>query len=101
MQKALRKTTLSIEQDSVLAIRDVVQMEGGPITQVLSDLFFENITALKETANGTAATKGCHLCALLLRSLKHPRAIGTVVEEDNIPSGAISLILRVTMDKIR
>jgi hypothetical protein len=35
---------------------------------------------LKESANGTAATKWCHLCALILRSLKHPRTMGTVME---------------------
>lgn len=54
-------------------------------TPTIAEKLHPNFQALQASAKGGAGSRGCHLCTLLLRSLKIPETFGTVDEDRHIP----------------
>ncbi|PQE19070.1 heterokaryon incompatibility protein [Rutstroemia sp. NJR-2017a BBW] len=77
-----------------------IQSRQGDILHTLSEQHFPGIENLTASAAGTLGQRPCHLCILLLRSLKDPRNIGTSKENDGLPRGPISLDIQIRGEEI-
>jgi len=79
------------ERCSTLRVIDK-QSESFHGQLVVSEPSYESVKYLVTSAQGNAG-KACHFCALILRSLKGHRSIGTTEEETCLPSGPITISL--------
>lgn len=81
---------------SSLNVHPEVDNPPGPkkqrLLQSVSDPVYESVTYLAQSAKGIVG-KPCHLCALLLRSLKSHQYIGTKEEDTCLPSGPVKVCL--------
>ncbi|KAH8594872.1 heterokaryon incompatibility protein-domain-containing protein [Bisporella sp. PMI_857] len=64
-----------------------------PVASRLAIDIYEGVDYLVKSGSGISTGKPCHLCALLLRSLKSHQSIGTEDEESSLPSGPLSICL--------
>ena len=87
------------EKCSNLRVSD--ESEAGKQSQRLLETVskpsYENVEYLAQSAQGRT-DKACHLCALILRSLKGHKYIGTIEEETCLPNGPIILSLSEKSD---
>jgi len=78
---------------------EIPSVDASGVTNVhelksLAEPAYSSTAYLISSAEGKADGKACHLCALLLRSLKNHQKIGTNEEETSLPPGAIKLSLQ-------
>jgi hypothetical protein len=52
-----------------------------------------NVLYLTDSSEGIITGKACHFCAIILRSLKDHRHLGTKEETTSLPKGNIKLLL--------
>lgn len=80
------------ERCSSLRVNDKSSRKVGTqrIIETVSEPSYENVETLAQSSRGSNG-KACHLCALILRSLKGHQFIGTKEEDTCLPTGPISL----------
>jgi len=66
------------------------RFQNHRVVETVSKPSYENVEYLAQSAQGSTG-KGCHFCALILRSLKSHEFIGTDEEEARLPRGPIDL----------
>lgn len=82
------------------AVLHRMSFEGDVVRKTLRNPQFPGVDDLRRrSTESSPAKKPCHLCALILRSLKSPDSIGTSDEEFSLPVGPISLDISVRGDE--
>lgn len=82
---------ISVGDEAVAAVLDQLSLQEDTI-RTIRNPHVPGVEYLKrESTESSPGRKPCHLCALILRSLKKPGSIGTSDEEFSLPEGPISL----------
>lgn len=89
---------ISISDEAVADIKSLVS--EGDVFHPLKEPPYPGTEYLRLSAAGTTGQRPCHLCALLLRSLKDQSKIGTSEKDDGLPQRPISLDVRVRGEEI-
>jgi hypothetical protein len=94
-------TGLAINEATVTEIRGRLQkwQEQGEMAEFGFGLglLHPSVEELRISAEGGLIGKSCHLCALILRSLKRHGSIGTPSEYSEIPNGPVAIMLKVSI----
>lgn len=95
---------INISDEAVASIKIRLLSDGGDavVVHTLSEPHVPGIEYLRRSSmeGGVSGKRSCHLCALILRSLKDPRNIGTSEENSELPDGPISLDLHIRGDEM-
>lgn len=101
VMKHLCKSCSELDIDDLTIASIKSRLSHDCTIHVLRDVHCVGIDVLQASANGILNRKACHLCALILRSLKDPRQIGTSEEDATLPSGPLALEIHVDTHQLR
>jgi len=75
------------------------EIDGKRLIKSANYAAYSSVKDMADSAEGKDG-KPCHFCALLLRSLKDHRFLGTKEEESHLPSGPVRLFLSDANDEL-
>jgi hypothetical protein len=91
---------LHITRTQVESLRARSEFERTAEKEYFHEWLHPDIFGLKASAEGEAGKRGCHLCTLILRSLKDYRTVGTAKEDSHLLDAPVKLATRATIDKV-
>ena len=89
---------INISDEAVASIKTRLKVED--VVHTLSEPHVPGIEYLRSSIRCASGKRSCHLCALVLHSLKDPRNIGTSEEDSGFPDGPISLDIHFQGDEM-